>query len=322
MKKIVSGLQPSGTPHIGNYLGAMKKHIEMQETYSSFIFIADLHALTTVKNPQKLREMIQEIAIDYLALGLNPKKTTFFRQSHIPEHTHLAWILSCLSPMGLLERAHAYKDAIAKSLKEQTVGLFTYPVLMAADILLYQPDLVPVGKDQKQHIEITRDLGEKFNLTFGKTFTLPEPYIHEENGYILGIDGEHKMSKSYGNTIDFFADENILKKQIMSIKTDSKPIETPKNPETCNIFKIYSYFASENEKKDLKAKYQQGSFGYGESKKILLTKILDYFSPYRKKRIELKKNLDYVEEVLKEGAEKAKIIAGTTLEQVRRKTGL
>jgi tryptophanyl-tRNA synthetase len=322
VKTILSGIQPSGTPHLGNYLGAMKNHIEMQEKYACRIFIADLHALTTVRDAKKLRELTLEVAIDYLALGLDPKKTVFFRQSDVSEHTELAWILSCITSFGLLERAHAYKDAVAKGMKEPTVGLFTYPVLMAADILLYKPDLVPVGKDQKQHIEIARDLAIKFNHTFGEVFSLPEEYIPEEAGTIIGTDGEHKMSKSYGNTIDIFAEESVLKKQIMGIKTDSTPVEAPKDPEKCHVYKLYAYFATQTEKDDLASKYRGGGFGYGEAKKLLLTKILEYFEPYRKKRIELQKNLSYIGEVLEEGAKKARRLAGETMTQVKEKTGL
>ncbi len=322
MKRIISGVQSSGTPHIGNYLGAMKNHIAMQDDNECFIFIADLHSLTTVRDPKKMKEKIMEIAVDYLALGLNPEKTVFFRQSDISAHCELSWILSCITSIGLLDRAHAYKDSVAKGLKDQTAGLYTYPILMAADILLYQADLVPVGKDQKQHIEIARDIAEKFNATFGETFKLPEPYIPDDSSYIIGTDGEHKMSKSYGNVIEFFADEPVLKKQIMGMKTDSTPMEEPKDPDKCAVFKTYSYFATPEEKKSLENKYRKGGFGYGEAKKLLLQKILDYFIPYRKKRIELQNDLDYVEDVLKKGAKKADKYAQKTMSDVKEKVGL
>jgi tryptophanyl-tRNA synthetase len=322
MKRILSGIQPSGNPHLGNYLGAMHHHVAMQATNQCLFFIADLHALTTIRDPEKLNKLIIEIAIDYLSLGLDPEKTIFFRQSDIPEHSELAWILSCVTPMGLLERAHAYKDAVAKGMKEPTVGLFTYPILMAADILMYNPDLVPVGKDQKQHIEIARDIAEKFNHTFGQTFKLPEPYIPTETAYIKGTDGEHKMSKSYGNVIEFFAEESTLKKQILGIKTDSTPVEAPKDPEKSLIYQLYSFFASNNEKATLAEKFRAGGLGYGEAKKLLYEKIMDYFKPYRQKRFELTKNLRYVEDVLKEGATKARAIARTAMAEVRAKTGL
>lgn len=300
----------------------MKNHVEMQEKHETFIFIADLHALTTVREKDKMQEMTRKIAIDYLALGLDPDKTVFFKQSDVPEHSELAWIFNCITPMGLLERAHAYKDAVAKGMKDSTAGLFTYPVLMAADILLYRPDLVPVGKDQKQHVEIARDIADKFNNTFGDTFKLPEPQIPKDAGYVIGTDGEHKMSKSYGNVIEFFADEATLKKQVMGIKTDSTPIEDPKDPEKCAVYKLYSFFASPDEQKDLAEKYKAGGFGYGDAKKILLSKILDYFRPYREKRIELIKDLGYVNDVLKEGAKKARKEAQKVMADVKEKTGL
>ena len=322
MKRVLSGIQSSGTPHLGNYLGAMKNHIDMQADHECFIFIADLHALTTVRDPKKMREMTKEIAIDYLALGLDPEKTVFFRQSDVPEHSELAWILSTITPLGLLERAHAYKDAVAKGMKEATTGLFTYPVLMAADILIYKPDLVPVGKDQKQHIEIARDIADKFNHTFGNVFPMPADHIPKDSSYIIGTDGEHKMSKSYGNVIEFFADESVLKKQIMSIKTDSTPLEEPKDPKTCTVFKLYTFFATPEEQKALSAKYKKGGFGYGDAKKVLLEKIIDYFGPYRQKRIELQNNLEYIEKVLQKGAEKAQKVARSTMKEVREKTGL
>lgn len=322
MKRILSGVQSSGTPHIGNYLGAMKNHIDMQETHQSYIFIADLHALTTVRDPEKMRQKTIEIALDYLALGLDPEKTVFFRQSDVYEHCELMWILNCITPMGLLERAHAYKDSVAKGLKEPSSGLFTYPVLMAADILLYQPDLVPTGKDQKQHIEIARDIALKFNDIFGETFKLPSPHIPEEMGYVIGTDGGHKMSKSYGNVIEFFADEPTLKKQVMGVKTDSTSLEDPKDPDTCPVYKLYSYFADEKETADLAQKLRKGGFGYGEAKKLLLDKITVYFAPFRQKRIELQKDLVYVENVLEEGAKKAKKIAQKTMTDVKQKVGL
>lgn len=322
MQRILSGAQPSGMVHLGNYLGALKNHVEMQKDYECFIFLADLHALTTVRNAEKLRQFTIALATDYLALGLDPEKTTFFRQSDVYQHAELAWILSCVTPMALLERAHAYKDAVAKNMKDATVGLFTYPVLMAADILLYQPDLVPVGKDQKQHLEIARDIGGKFNDTFGDVFKLPEPYIPEDTGYVIGTDGEHKMSKSYGNVIEIFAQEEILKKQIMGIKTDSTPLEAPKDPYKETVYKLYSYLAVPKEQEALAKKYRMGGFGYGEAKKILFEKILEYFGTARKKRFELQKNLGYVDRVLQEGSKKAEKVAEATMKEVRKKTGL
>lgn len=294
----------------------------MQKEYECYIFIADLHALTTVRDTEKMKKMTYEIAIDYLALGLDPEKTVFFRQSDLPEHAELAWILSCITPLGLLERAHAYKDAVSKGIKEPTTGLFTYPVLMAADILLYKPDLVPVGQDQKQHVEITRDIAGKFNHHWGETFKLPEPHIPKEVATIVGTDGKQKMSKSYGNVINFFDPDNELKKQVMGIETDSTPLEEPKDPDKCAVFKFYSFFATPSEIEDLRKKYEKGGFGYGDAKKALLTKLMDYFGPARKKRIELQKDLGYIEKVLEKGAAKAKAVSGETIKEVKTKIGL
>lgn len=318
----LTGVKPSGTPHIGNYLGAMKPIIDQQGKHQTIIFIADLHSLTTVRNAQELQKNTRDVALDFLSLGLDPDRTIFFRQSDVTEHTELAWIFNCITPFGLMERAHAWKDALATGKKDPTVGLFTYPVLMAADILLYQPDFVPVGKDQKQHVEIARDIAEKFNSTFGETFKLPEPSIPEEIATIIGTDGEHKMSKSYNNTIQIFADDAALKKQIMSIKTDSTPVEEPKNPDTDTVFKLYSYLASDKEIASLRDKYVTGGFGYGDAKKMLLEKYLEFFGPARQKRFELAKDLGYLEDVLKTGATKAKKIASETMESVRQKVGL
>jgi len=322
-KRILSGVQPSGIQHLGNYFGAMKNHVAMQDSgFESYIFIADLHSLTTVKEPQKLRDLIISLALDYLALGLDPDKTIFFRQSDVREHTELTWILDCVTPANMLEQAHAYKDAVAKGLKDATAGLFNYPVLMAVDILIYKPDLVPVGKDQKQHVEIARDLAGKFNRVYGDVFKLPEPYIPKDVGYIIGTDGENKMSKSYGNVINFFADEKTVKKQVMGIKTDSTPLESPKDPGKDAVYKFYTYFATENETNSLAEKYRAGGFGYGDAKKLLLEKILEHFRPYRQKRDELKNNLDYVKSVLKTGAAKARTVAAKTTEEVRNAVGL
>lgn len=321
-KILVSGVQSSGNQHLGNYLGAIKNNIQLGKEMESYVFIADLHALTTVHDAKKLQDFTMNLAIDYLALGLDTDKTVFFRQSDVMEHSELAWILNCVTPMGLLERSHAYKDAVAKGLKAASAGLFTYPVLMAADILLYNPDIVPVGKDQKQHIEVARDIAIKFNETFGETFKLPEGYIPEAVATIIGTDGEHKMSKSYGNVIEIFADDATLKKQVMSIKTDSLVVEESKDPDQSTIYKLYQYFADEKSAKALAAKFKQGGMGYGDAKKMLLEKLLDYFGPARKKRIELQKDLGYVTEVLKKGAERARKKASATMAKVREKTGL
>lgn len=320
MKRILSGVQPSGKPHIGNYLGAIRQHIEMQQDHECFLFIADLHALTTVRDAELMRKMTYELAVTYLALGLDPKKTIFFKQSSIPEHAELCWIFDCITKMPFLERAHAWKDAQAKGKKEVTVGLFNYPILMSADILLYQPDIIPVGKDQKQHVEIARDIATNFNQTFGETFKLPEPYIKEGVALVPGTDGQ-KMSKSYGNTIDLFGTDTELKKQVMGIVTDSTPLEEPKDPETCHVFKLYKLFASKEEIQALATKYKAGGFGYGDAKKTLLAKLTEYFADARKKYNEIFPKKDYVYSVLEDGAKRAKIVAANTLETAKKKIG-
>jgi tryptophanyl-tRNA synthetase len=322
-KRILSGVQPSGIQHLGNYFGAMKGHVELQNSgMESFIFIADLHSLTTVRDPKKLKEMVINLTLDYLAIGLNPDKTVFFRQSDISEHSELTWILNCVTPVSMLEQAHAYKDAVQKGSKDATAGLFDYPVLMAVDILIYKPDYVPVGSDQKQHVEIARDIAGKFNRVYGDVFKLPEPLIHEEFGYIVGTDGVNKMSKSYGNVINMFADEKTLKKQVMGIVTDSTPVEAPKDPSKDTVFKIFSLFADEEEKNSLAEKYRAGGFGYGNAKKLLLEKTLSYFNHFRREREKLASNIDYVLDVLKKGAEKARGVASVTKAEVWEKVGL
>lgn len=322
-KRILSGVQPSGIQHLGNYFGAMKGHVELQNSgMESFIFIADLHSLTTVRDPKKMQEMVLNLAMDYLALGIEPSKTVFFRQSDVHEHAELTWVLNCVTPVAMLEQAHAYKDAVAKGAKEATAGLFDYPVLMAVDILIYKPDFVPVGKDQKQHVEIARDIGGKFNRIYGDVFKMPEPMIHEALGYIIGTDGSNKMSKSYGNVITMFADEKTLKKQVMGIVTDSTPVESPKEPDNDTIYKLYSYFATAGEKKDLADKYRAGGFGYGDAKKALLEKLMEHFKPFREEREKLKQDLGHVKSILKAGAEKAREVASATKREVWDKTGL
>lgn len=321
-KRVLSGIQPSGNIHLGNYLGAIKQHIEMQQCgeYDCYFMIADLHALTTVRDPKKLQEMTRDVALTYLSLGLDPEKAVIFKQSDIAQHSELAWILSTVTPFGLLERAHAWKDALEKGKKEKTVGLFTYPILMAADILIYKPDLVPVGKDQKQHVEIARDIAAHFGTTYGESFPLPEPYIPDSVAIVPGTDGQ-KMSKSYGNTIDIFAPEATLKKQVMGIITDSTPVEEPKDPNKCNVFALYKLLATAQEVKALETQYKNGGYGYGEAKKLLLNKILETFAEARKKRIELSDKKSYVDGVLQQGADRAIEVASETLDEVRKKIG-
>ncbi|KKT20294.1 MAG: Tryptophan-tRNA ligase [Candidatus Peregrinibacteria bacterium GW2011_GWA2_43_8] len=316
-------MQPSGKPHLGNYLGAMKPHIELQNEFECFYFIANYHALTTVRDQKKLAEMTQELAIDYLALGIDPKKTVFFKQSDIPEVTELTWILSTITPFGLLERAHAWKDAIAKGKKNPTAGLFIYPVLMASDILAYQSDLVPVGKDQKQHIEIARDIALTFNSTYGETFKLPQDLIDKNVETILGTDGVHKMSKSYGNTVDIFADEAEFSKQVMSMVTDPARIKRTDigHPEICNVFALQKIF-NLPKIKEIERKCREGKLGCVENKKFLCETIFTELKNAREKRIELRKNLDYIDKVLNTGAKKARKVATETLDRVKRHTGL
>ncbi len=277
--------------------------------------MANYHALTSSPKGKELKKNTLDVILDYLALGLNPEKSTLFLQSDVPEHVELAWILSNVTPMGLIERAHSYKDKVSKGIKPN-MGLFTYPILMASDILIYDPDVVPVGKDQKQHLEITRDIAIKFNETYGKEiFKLPQDRILEDVAVVPGTDGD-KMSKSYGNVINMFAPAKEIKKQIMNIVTDSTPLEEPKNPDN-NIVKLYSLFASSAETEILKEKFLAGNFGYGHAKNELFDKFMDYFGPYRQKREELLNNMDYVYEILRNGAKKARSVASGKLEIVR-----
>ena len=316
----LSGIQPSGILHIGNYFGAIKQFVELQDEYEGFYFLANYHALTSSPKGEDLKSNTINVILDYLALGLDPEKSTLFLQSDVPEHAELSWILSNISPMGLLERAHSYKDKVAKGIKPN-VGLFTYPILMAADILMYSPDIVPVGKDQKQHVEMTRDIATKFNETYGKeVFKLPKEKIVENVATVPGTDGD-KMSKSYGNVINMFGSKKALKKQIMSIVTDSTPLEESKNPDN-NITKLYALFATEKEVEVLKEKFRAGNFGYGHAKNELFDKFMDYFSPFQKKREELENNMDYVYGILREGANKARSIATAKMNEVRDVVGL
>ncbi|MBL7011914.1 MAG: tryptophan--tRNA ligase [Kiritimatiellales bacterium] len=318
--RILSGIQPSGKLHIGNYFGMMKPALELQEQGEAFLFIADYHALTSVRDAAALREMTMDVALDFLAAGLDPNKTAFYRQSDVPEVQELAWLLSVVTPMGLLERCHSYKDKTAKGMPA-THGLFAYPVLMAADILSVQSTVVPVGRDQKQHVEVTRDIATKFNNMYGEVFTIPEPSIRDSVAVVPGVDGQ-KMSKSYDNTLEIFGATGPLKKRVMKIVTDSKEMEDPKDPETCNVFALYKLFASEEEQADLAARYRAGNFGYGTAKKELLAKINEHFEPMRAKRAELENNMDFVKEVLAKGAEKARAETRRTLQAARKAVGL
>jgi tryptophanyl-tRNA synthetase len=318
--RILSGIQPTGILHIGNYFGMMRPAIALQAQGETFYFIADYHALTTIDIPATLRANSRRIALDFLACGLDPDRGALFRQSDVPQVAELAWILSTVTPKALLERAHSYKDKIARGLPA-SAGLFTYPVLMAADILIYESDLVPVGKDQKQHLEMTRDMAQKFNETFGDVLRLPEPHIQPATETVPGTDGQ-KMSKSYSNTIDIFGDEKEMRKQVMSIVTDSSPVEAPKDPGSSTIFHLYSLFASKEEIEKMRESFQRGGTGYGEFKKELFAKLWEFFEPMRKRREEILADLDYIDTVLARGAERANLVADKVMARVRAAVGL
>ncbi len=319
--RVLSAMQPSGTLHVGNYFGSMLPNLTwVGKAQSSLYFIVDLHALTTVHDASLLRTYREDVLLDYLAVGLDPEKAILFFQSDVPEHSELSWILSTITPMGLLERAVSYKDKVEKGIAA-SVGLFTYPVLMAADILLYDTNIVPVGKDQKQHVEMARDIALKFNHTFGDTFMIPEPQIEASVAVVPGTDGQ-KMSKSYGNTIPLFGDEKAIKKAIMGITTDSKGIAEPKDPDTCTVFQLHKLFLSETDCLALAEKYRAGGMGYGDAKTMLLTTYMDYFAPMRAKRVALQSQPDFVRSVAYEGAKKASFIAQKTMERVKKAVGL
>ena len=318
--RVLSGIQPSGKLHIGNFFGAMRQHLQLQAEHDSFYFIADYHALTSHPTPDEIAGHTLDVAMDYIALGLDTEKTVFWRQSDVPEVTELTWLLSCITPVGLLQRCTSYKDKVAQGLSPNH-GLFTYPVLQAADILIYNSELVPVGADQKQHIEVTRDIAIRFNNAYGEVFTVPKEHIIESVAIVPGVDGR-KMSKSYGNTIEIFEPEKSAKKKIMKIVTDSTPVEDPKDPDKCNVFALLKLVASPEELTEWENKYRNGGMGYGHAKKRLAELMLDYFKPFRQKRTELENNVNYVKEVLANGAERAKAVAGETLEKARQAVGL
>lgn len=320
MKRILSGIQPSGKLHIGNYFGMMKTMIDYMETSDLFVFIVDLHALTSVHDRERLQGGTLEAAADFLALGLDPDRCTFWVQSDLPEVCELTWILSTLTPMGLLERCHSYKDKTAKGIAASH-GLFSYPVLMAADILLFQSDVVPVGKDQKQHLEVARDIAIKFNNIFGDTFVIPEPAINESTAIVPGLDGQ-KMSKSYGNTIPIFIEDKPLRKLVMSIQTDSTPVEEPKNPDTCTLYALLKLFMPKERLSEIHDLYVNGGAAYGHIKQELFELIRDYYADAREKKKELLNNPDYIREVLAMGAKKAREKATITLDLVRERVGL
>ena len=319
--RILSGIQPSGTLHLGNYFGMMRPAIELQEKGEAFYFIADYHSMTSLFDANERRKNTLDVALDFLACGLDPKKTVFFRQSDVPEVTELTWLLSTVTPMGLLERAHSYKDKTAKGIAPSH-GLFAYPVLMAADILIYDSNIVPVGRDQKQHVEMTRDIAIKFNEQYGQTFVIPEPQIRDEVAVVPGTDGQ-KMSKSYDNTIEIFGDEKAIRKKIMGITMDSRTPTEPKPDAEKNLaVQLLKLVATSEAAKDLENRLRAGGLGYGDLKKALFENYWNYFAEARKKRSELAANLDFVNKVLAEGAAKARTLAQKVLKRARKNCGL
>ena len=319
-KILLSGIKPTGRPHIGNYFGAMKQFVDLQGDHRSYFMIADYHALTGTHNKEELKQNILDIVIDYLAIGLDPKNAIIFKQSDVPEHTELTWVFNCLTTVPYLMRAHAYKDAEAKN-KEVNVGVFDYPILMATDILLYDSDVVPVGNDQKQHVEIARDTAQKFNNAFGETFKLPKEMILPDVGVVPGTDGQ-KMSKSYNNTIPLFASDEEIKKTVMSIPTDSKGVDEPKDAEQDTVFKLHKLFASEAELTEIRNRYEKGGIGYKESKEILIKNISNFIKPLRDKRKMIAADMDQVLDVLKDGGKRARVVASKKMESVREKIGV
>ena len=319
--RILSGIQPSGSLHLGNYFGMMKPALELQEQGQAFYFIANYHSMTSLVDPAERRQNTQDVALDFLACGLDPKKTLLFRQSDVPEVTELTWMLTTLTTMGLLERCHSYKDKIARGLSPNH-GLFAYPVLMAADILIYDSNIVPVGRDQKQHVEVTRDIAIKFNETYGQTFVLPEPRIREEVAAVPGTDGQ-KMSKSYGNTIEIFGDEKVLRKKIMSLVMDSRTPQEPKPDAERNLaIQLLKLCAPPAAAADLEDRLRAGGLGYGDLKKTLFDYYWNYFAPARAKRAELAANLDFVNRVLLQSAAKARTLAQKVLRRARLAAGI
>ena len=318
--RILTGIQPSGKLTLGNYFGAMKPAIELQEKGEAFLFIANYHSLTSVSDPEALKIQTWDVALDFLACGLDPERTTFWVQSDVPEVTELTWLLSIITPMGLLERCTSYKDKVAQGIASNH-GLFAYPVLMAADILAFQSTVVPVGKDQKQHLEVTRDIATKFNRQYGEVFKIPKPLINDDVAVVPGTDGQ-KMSKSYGNTIHLFGGKKDTKKRIMRIVTDSKELEDAKDPDTCTVFALYKLFASQDQQDEMRARYTAGGMGYGDAKKALFDLFWESFEEFREKREQLAGDVDYVRSVLDAGATRARVEARATLDRVREAMGV
>jgi tryptophanyl-tRNA synthetase len=323
MPRVLSGLQPTGQLHLGNYAGAIRQFLDLQSSCEMFVFVASFHALTTTRDAPLLRGRIRQVVIDYLAFGLDPEKTNIYLQHDVPEVTELAWMLSCVCPMGFMDKAVSYKDKVAKGLFAN-VGLYTYPILQAADILAVDADLVPVGKDQVQHVEITRDLAQHFNQAFGaEVFKLPAHRLAPHAAVLPGIDGE-KMSKSYGNEIDPFQDEKALRKRVMSIKTDSLGVDDPKDPDASAIYQIFRAVAGDDDPRtsELAGRFRAGGMGYGHAKQALFELLLDHFGPARARRAEFERNPAHVDEVLRKGARVARELARATLDRARSAVGL
>jgi len=319
--RILSGIQPSGTLHVGNFFGMMRPAIELQDKGEAFYFIADYHSMTSLFDAAERRKNTMDVALDFLACGLDPKKSVFFRQSDVPEVTELAWLLTTLTPMSLLENGHSYKDKVAKGIPANH-GVFAYPVLMAADILIYDSNLVPVGRDQKQHVEMTRDIAIKFNLQYGQTFVIPEPQIREEVAVVPGTDGQ-KMSKSYGNTVDIFGDEKLIRKKIMGITMDSRAPAEPKPDAEKNLaVQLLKLVAPPAVSADFENRLRAGGLGYGDLKKALFENYWNYFTEARQRRAELAANPDYVHAVLTQGATQARALARKVLQRARKACGL
>ncbi len=318
--RALSGIQPSGNLHLGNYFGMMRPALDLQAQGEAFYFIANYHALTSVADAAVLRARTRDVALDFLACGLDPVRTVFYRQSDVPEVHELAWLLSVVTPLGLLERCHSYKDKVARGLPASH-GLFAYPVLMAADILAVQADVVPVGQDQKQHVEVTRDLAIKFNQTYGEVFQVPRPVIRDAVAVVPGVDGQ-KMSKSYNNTIELFAAPADIRKAVMRIVTDSKTLAEPKDPDACNVFALYRLLAAPEEQAAMAARYRAGGLGYGEAKQALFEKIQAHFAPFRSRREALERDPDGLERILQDGAARARAVIRATLRAARRAAGL
>jgi tryptophanyl-tRNA synthetase len=319
-KRALTGIKPTGSPHIGNLLGMYRPAMELQKTHEGFFFVASYHALTTMRDAEQMRAQTIEVAANWLALGLDPSRSVLWAQHDVPEVTELAWILSCITSKGMMDKAHAFKDALAKN-RDVNIGLYTYPVLMAADILAFDSHVVPVGKDQKQHVEMTRDMAQRFNHLFGDTLVVPEPMVRKEVETVPGLDGQ-KMSKSYGNTIEIFLSEKKLRKKFMSIVTDSKGVEDAKDPDTCNVFQLYKLFATPDQQADLASRYRAGGLGYGHAKQELFEVVNSGLMAPRERYTALMDNPEEVREVLDNGAIRARKIARATLDRVRGAVGL